>query len=952
MSKEAKEVANIISLTIDGDEYQVPQGSTILEACRAVGIDVPTLCYDERLAPYGGCRLCLVEVEGARGLLPACTTAAEEGMVVRTSTEQVESARRTSLELLISDHPMACTGCSKSGNCELQRLAKRYGIEESQYQGEKHEYPVLRDNPFIVRDYNKCILCARCIRICREVQGVGVYDFVNRGFAAVPGTPYDRPMTETPCEFCGQCISTCPTGALTARPFEERERVWKREMARSACAHFGVSLDEMMEALGVKGWKVRTTCPYCGCGCQLDLQVLDNRVVEVTSPIMVGPGQGNLCVKGRFGQDFISSPDRLTAPLIRKDGELVEVSWEEAIRFTAERLSKIRESNGPDSLAVLASARITNEENYLLQKFARAVLGTNNIDHCARLCHAPSVAGLAQTFGSGAMTNSIDDLEKADAVLIIGSNTTETHPIIALRLKKAVMEHDCKIIVADARRIRMCYFADKWLRQRPGTDVALINGMINVIIEEGLYDRDFIESRTEGFEELKKAVADFTPERAAEITGVDADLIREAARVFARAERAAIVYAMGITQHTTGTDNVISLANLAMLTGNIGKEGTGVNPLRGQNNVQGACDMGALPNVFSGYQSVADAEISRKFAGGWGVKELPQKPGLTVTEMMEAALRGEVKGMYIVGENPMMSDPNIRHVEEALRSLDFLVVQDIFLTETARLADVVLPAAAYAEKEGTFTNTDRRVQRVRKAVEPPGQACSDLSIIADIAEAMGFSMPAREADEVFREMASLTPSYAGITYERLDSGETIHWPCPEEGHPGTPILHVEKFTRGKGAFIPVEYHPPVEEPDEQYPLLLTTGRILPQYHTGTMTRRVPGINEIDPANRVWISPEDAEGLGIASGDLVRVSTRRGQIEAEAKVTSKMPGGLIFVPFHYSESPANLLTVDQVDPVAKIPEFKVAAAAVTLMRKNGGGDGSGNGQGTASPGGGE
>jgi formate dehydrogenase alpha subunit len=940
-NKEGK--ADMITLNIDGAEYRAEKGATILEVARANGIDIPTLCHDERLAPYGGCRLCLVEVEGARGLLPSCTTAAEDGMVVKTSTEQVESARRTSLELLISDHPMACTGCSKSGNCELQKLAKRYGIEESQYKGEKHEYPVLTDNPFILRDYNKCVLCARCIRICREVQGVGVYDFVNRGFAAVPGTPYDRPMTETPCEFCGQCISTCPTGALTARPFEERERVWKREMARSACAHFGVSLDEMMEALGVEGWKVRTTCPYCGCGCQLDLHVLDNRVVEVTSPVMVGPGQGNLCIKGRFGQDFISSPDRLTRPLMRKDGELVETSWEEALQYVAGRLAETVKKTGPDSLAVLASARITNEENYLLQKFMRAVVGTNNIDHCARLCHAPSVAGLARSFGSGAMTNSIEDLEKADAVLIIGSNTTETHPIIALRLKKAVMEHDCKIIVADARRIRMCYFADKWLRQRPGTDVALINGMMNVIIEEGLYDKDFIESRTEGFEELKKAVGAYTPEKVEEITGVEADLIREAARVFATAERAAIVYAMGITQHTTGTDNVMTLANLAMLTGNIGKEGTGVNPLRGQNNVQGSCDMGALPNVFSGYQAVSDPEVSSKFAEAWGVKELPQKPGLTVTEMMEAALKGEIKAMYIVGENPMMSDPDIRHVEEALRSLDLLVVQDIFLTETARLADVVLPAAAYAEKEGTFTNTDRRVQRVRKAVEPPGEARSDLRIIADLSEKMGYPMPAREAHEVFREMASLTPSYAGISHERLDRGETIHWPCPEEGHPGTPILHTEKFVRGKGAFIPAEHKPPVEMPDQQFPLVLTTGRVLQQYHTGTMTRRVAGINQIDPANRVWMSPQDAEGLGVESGDLVKVSTRRGEIEAEARVTRKMPEGLIFVPFHYSESPANALTVGSVDPVAKIPEYKVAAAAVSVVKKRGNGS---NGSGEA------
>lgn len=529
------------------------------------------------------------------------------------------------------------------------------------------------------------------------------------------------------------------------------------------------------------------------------------------------------------------------------------------------------------------------------------------------------------------MTNTIDELEKTDAILVIGSNTSEAHPIIGLRIKKAVMRNDCKLIVAEPRHIRLCYYADKWLRHRPGTDVALINGMMNVIIEEGLADEEFISERTEGYGELKKLVASYTPEKVEEITGVEAGLIREAARTFATAESAAIVYAMGITQHTTGTDNVVTLANLCMLTGNIGKEGAGVNPLRGQNNVQGACDMGALPNVFTAYRPVTDGEVRGKFAEAWGTPSLPPEVGLSATEMMDAVLAGKLKAMYIVGENPMMSDPNIAHARKALEKIDFLVVQDIFMTETAQLADVVLPSASFAEKEGTFSATDRRVQRVRKAVEPPGEAKTDLEITALVASAMGYDMGSTIAADVMDEIARLTPSYGGISHARLDGlpdGEALHWPCPDPEHPGTPILHVKYFVRGKGWFCPVEYVPPAESPDDEYPLVLTTGRVLWQYHTGTMTRKVAGINEIDPKAFVWISPADAEGLGIESGSPVVVSTRRGEIDIEAKVTERVPDGVIFIPFHYAEAPANALTNDALDPVSKVPEFKVSAAKVT------------------------
>lgn len=527
------------------------------------------------------------------------------------------------------------------------------------------------------------------------------------------------------------------------------------------------------------------------------------------------------------------------------------------------------------------------------------------------------------------MTNTMDDIAEAKAILVIGSNTTEAHPIIGLRIKKAVMQNDCKLIVAEPRHIRLCYYADRFLQHKAGTDVALLNGFMNVIIEEGLYDERFVTERCDGFDELKELVKEYTPEKVAEICGVDADDIRESARTFANADCAAIVYAMGITQHTTGTDNVVTVANLSMLTGNIGKRGAGVNPLRGQNNVQGACDMGALPNVFTGYRAVGDEATRKVFEEAWGTR-LSGEAGLTATAMMDAAAEGDIKAMYIIGENPMISDANLHHAEGALKKLDFLVVQDIFMTETAALADVVLPSASFAEKEGTFSATDRRVQRVRKAVEPPGEARADFEIVADLSRRMGYDMGDQTPASIMDEVASLTPQYGGISHARLDSlpeGEMLHWPCPGAEHEGTPILHTQQFTRGKGWFCPVEYQAAAELPDAEYPLVLTTGRVLWQYHTGTMTRRVEGINEIDPHGKVWINPEDAEQFGIEMGRDVRITTRRGEIEMEALVTRRMPKGTIFVPFHYSEAAANDLTNDAVDPVSRVPEFKVSAAKV-------------------------
>lgn len=675
---------------------------------------------------------------------------------------------------------------------------------------------------------------------------------------------------------------------------------------------------------------VLTTCPFCGCGCRYYLLVRGEKVVGV-SPAPGDPvSEGRLCVKGWNSFQFINHPERLKRPLVRDGGGFREASWDEALELVAERLSGIMERHGPDSLAFLSSAKCTNEENYLMMKLARAVFSTNNVDHCARLCHASTVVGLASTFGSGAMTNSISEIEDSDCILVTGSNTTEQHPLVAARVLRA-LKRGARLIVVDPRRIQLSKLATLHLRQRPGTDVAWLNGMMYVILDEGLEKRDFIEERTEGFEELEKVVSDYSPGEVERITGIPARDLVEAARLYGRAERASIIYSMGITQHTTGVDNVRSCANLAMLTGNVGRYATGVNPLRGQNNVQGACDVGALPDVLSGYQKVSDPEVRDKFERAWGVK-LPQDPGLTVVEMIESALRGEVRAMYIMGENPMLSDPDVGQVERGLGNLEFLVVQDIFLSETARLADVVLPAASFAEKDGTFTNTERRVMRIRKALDPPGRAKADWEILCDLARKLGADWDYGSPSEIFDEIASLTPIYHGISYRRLE-GWGIQWPCPSEDHPGTPYLHKEKFTRGKGKFIPARYRPPDELPSKEYPFVLTTGRVYFHWHTGTMTRRISVLDREVPRAFVEVNPEDAGRLGIRDGARVKVSSRRGEVEAEAKVTDVVPEGVVFMPFHFLEAAANRLTNPALDPEAMIPEYKVCA--VRIERSEGG-----------------
>jgi formate dehydrogenase alpha subunit len=888
-----------VNLTIDGRPVEAEQGTTILAAARTAGIDVPSLCQDDRLEPIAACRLCLVAVEGRPAPVVACATEVGEGMVVSTETDEIVEERRVLLDLLLSDHRGDCIVCEEAGCCRLQELAYRYQVPHTTYTGAMREYAAREDTPFIVYDPSKCILCGRCVAICDQVQQCHVLDVAERGFEAVVTTSFGRSMVETDCEMCGNCVSACPTGALQDKLSRLQGRTWDTK-------------------------PVDSVCTFCGCGCTIQLQVNDGRVVQVTSRIGEGPGQGNLCVKGRYGFQFIGHPDRLTTPLVRRDGELVEASWDEALGLVAGKLADVRAAHGPDAIAGFSSARCTNEENYLFQKFMRAVIGTQNVDHCARLCHASTVTGLRQSLGSGAMTNSFDDLETADAIIIIGSNTSESHPIAALRIKKA-QRRGARLIVVDPRAIDMARRADLHLQLRPGTNVAVLNGLMHVVLEEGLADDDFIAARTEGFDELPGVLAAYTPELVEEISGVPADDLRAAARLFATAARGAIFYSMGITQHSHGTEHVLAISNLALMTGNLGRKGTGVNPLRGQNNVQGACDMGALPDVYTGYQSVGDPGAQRKFSEAWGVA-LAEQPGLTVTEAFDAMAEGKVRALYVVGENPMLSDPDQTHVEEALRGLDFLVVQDIFLSETAALADVVLPAASFAEKDGTFTNTERKVQLLHAAVPSPGQARPDWRIIVDLARLMGADWSYGHPREVMTEIGQLTPSYAGITFDRLEEGG-LCWPCPDESHPGTPILHLGQFTRGLGKFFPVAYQAPAEEADEEYPLTLTTGRMLEHYHTGTMTRRSDGLNELVPTGFVEVSPADAEAFGVVDGAAIAVETRRGRIEVPARVTPRVRPGTVFIPFHFWESPANRLTNTARDPLAKIPEFKVCGCRI-------------------------
>jgi len=882
-----------IALKIDDREIKASPRDTVLSAAKKAGIHIPTLCADDQLEPYGGCRLCIVEIEKMRGLPPSCATLVQDGMIVRTNTEEIRRIRKMLMEMLLSDHPYDCLTCAKNLHCELQKMAEEFGIRERRLRKLTRESVLDESNAFYFRDLTKCVLCAKCVRTCKEINGVTAIDLRGRGFASVVQPFGDEPISGSVCESCGECVERCPTAALSIKNY-----VWPDK-------------------------EVSTICPYCGTGCGILLGIKNGKIVGVRGDKNNPMSRGQLCVKGRFGAfEFVNHPARLKKPLVKRNGEFQEASWEEALDYVAE---KLKPYIGTDQFAGLSSAKCTNEENYLMQKFARAVMRTNNIDHCARLCHASTVAGLADSFGSGAMTNSIDEFRDAELILVTGSNTTENHPIIGYRIREALRK-GAKLIVFDPRETWLAKQAWLWSRQKPGTDVAWINGLIHIILKEGLENKKFIDERTEGFEDLKKTVEKYTPDYVSKITGVPQEQLLQAARAYATAQKASILYSMGITQHSHGTDNVKSLANLAMLCGQIGRAATGVNPLRGQNNVQGACDLGALPNVFPGYQRVSDDALRKKYEDAWGIP-LSSQAGLTLVEMLNAASQGKIKALYIMGENPMLSDPDLHHVEQGLKALEFLVVQDIFLTETAQLADVVLPSACFAEKEGTFTNTERRVQLLNQALPPPGEARQDWEIICQLATRLGYKMSYHHPSEIMDEARKLTPQYTGISHSRLKGGCELCWPCPNEDHPGTKILHQDRFTRGKGKFTAIEHLGPAELPDQDYPYILITGRILYHFHTGTMTRKSAGLNQIVPGPYAELNPNDAKKLKVKNGDQIKVASRRGQIKLSARVTEMVNIGELFIPFHFYEGAANVLTNPALDPVAKIPEFKVCAVKV-------------------------
>lgn len=805
-----------------------------------------------------------------------------------------------------ADRCMKC-GCPDIHECKLRAYGVEYEASPEAFPKEFYSRPDRpeEENPFYVRNMDKCVQCGKCVRICEEQAIYHAIDFQKRGIETFVGPGVFRGIDESDCVNCGLCVQVCPTGALTER------------------TQHGITRPEFTK-------EVKTICPYCGIGCEILLHVdtktgrIDNATTDFNSDTAMN--KGRICVKGRFGWQFVHHEDRLTSPLIKEGDRFRKASWDEAIETVSKNLSKIKTEKGPEALGFFASAKCTNEENYLMQRLAREVFGTNNVDHCARLCHTPTIVGLGETLGSAAMTNDFDSVFQADTILVIGSNTTENHPVLGSWIKERKRNGDISLIVCDPRNIELADYADVSIMQKSGSDVALLNGLMNIIIEERLYDAEFVQKHMENFEELKKTVSSYTPEKVASITAVDEETLRKAARLYAKGPNSAIFYSMGITQHKYGTNNVRAVANTALLCGMVGRPGTGINPLRGQNNVQGACDTGCLPEVLPGYIKLASEKdkAEAKVREIWG-SNLPETPGKSMVAMMSGAREGNLNGLYIMGENPMVSSPDTNNVRKALENLDFLVVQDLFLTETAKLADVVLPAASWAEREGTFTNTSRAVQKIRKAVTSPGEAKPDWWILAEIAKACGASWNFDSPQSVMEEIRRFIPQYGGITYDRLEK-EILMWPCPDETHPGTPILYADGFPRGKARFAPCDWQKSHEDADGEYPFVATTGRSLYHFHTGTMSRRSPSGEYIDSLY-VEINPEDAKNLAVNDEDMVKVTSRRGSVEGRARVTERVPRGMIFLPFHFGEQPANALTASVWDEEAETPAFKVNAVKV-------------------------
>ena len=901
-----------VTLTIDGQEVTVPEGTSVMRAAALLGSKIPKLCATDQLEAFGSCRLCLVQIDGMKGMPASCTTPVAAGMKVTTQNKQLADIRRGVMELYISDHPLDCLTCPANGHCELQDMAGVVGLREVRYgyEGENH-LAMAKDesNPYFTFDASKCIVCSRCVRACDEQQGTLALTIQNRGFESKVSPSQNVDFMDSECVSCGACVQACPTATLS-----EKTLIEKGQAEHSAI----------------------TTCAYCGVGCSFRAEMKGEEVVRMVPNKDGHANHGHSCVKGRFAIGYATHSDRITKPMIRSKitDPWREVSWKEAVDYAASEMQRIQAKYGRDSIGGITSSRCTNEETYLVQQLVRAGFGNNNVDTCARVCHSPTGYGLKQTLGESAGTQDFDSVMKSDVIFVIGANPTDGHPVFGSQMKRRIRQ-GAKLIVADPRTIDLVrtphVAADYHLKLRPGTNVALVSSLAHVIVTEGLVKEDFVKARCdlESFDRWRNFVSEErnSPEAMEAVTGVPAASVRAAARLYATGGNGAIYYGLGVTEHSQGSTTVMGIANLAMATANIGREGVGVNPLRGQNNVQGSCDMGSFPHEFPGYRHVSDDATRQLFETTWGVS-LQNEPGLRIPNMFEAALDGDFKGLYIEGEDIAQSDPNTQHVTAALTSMECIIVQDLFLNESAKFAHVFLPGSSFLEKDGTFTNAERRISRVRKVMKPKS-GYADWEITQLLANALGYPMNYSHPSEIMDEIARLTPTFKGVSYEALDRLGSIQWPCNDAHPAGTPTMHIDQFVRGKGRFMVTEYVPTTEKVNAKFPLILTTGRILSQYNVGAQTRRTEN-NRWHDEDRLEIHPNDAEERGIVDGDWVGISSRAGETVLRSRVTERVQPGVVYTTFHFPESGANVITTDNSDWATNCPEYKVTAVQATRV----------------------
>ena len=905
----ARQSENLVTIEIDGVEVQVAAGTSVMRAAVEAGVNVPKLCATDSLEPFGSCRLCLVEIEGRHGYPASCTTPCEPGMKVKTQSPKLASLRKGVMELYISDHPLDCLTCPTNGNCELQDMAGVVGLREVRYgyEGKNHlELKKDESNPYFTYDASKCIVCNRCVRACEETQGTFALTISGRGFESRVSPGQSQPFMESECVSCGACVDACPTATLT---------------------------EKTVIMMGQAEHSKITTCAYCGVGCSFKAEMKGNEVVRMVPNKDGHANHGHSCVKGRFAWGYATHKDRMLKPMIRKNitDPWKEVSWDEALNYAASEFRRIQAKFGKDSIGGITSSRCTNEETYLVQKLVRAAFGNNNVDTCARVCHSPTGFGLKQTLGESAGTQTFDSVMKSDVIMIIGANPAAAHPVFASQMKRRLRQ-GAKLIVIDPRTTEMVKSphiqADYHLKLKPGTNVAVITALAHVIMSEKLFDADYIAQRcdTESFEHWTKFVLkpENSPEAIEPITGVSAEELRGAARMYAQGNNGAIYYGLGVTEHAQGSTMVIGIANLAMATGNVGREGVGVNPLRGQNNVQGSCDMGSFPHELPGYRHISDTTIRTQFEQAWDCTLNPE-PGLRIPNMFDAALSGSFKGLYCEGEDIVQSDPNTQHVTAALSAMECIVVQDIFLNETAKYAHVFLPGSSFLEKDGTFTNAERRISRVRK-VMPPKAGKSDWEVTVALSNALGYPMNYKHPSEIMDEIAALTPTFKGVSYKRLEELGSIQWPCNDAAPNGTPTMHIDQFVRGKGKFINTQFFATSEKVTPKFPLILTTGRILSQYNVGAQTRRTENVHWHNE-DLLEIHPHDAEDRGIKTNTLVGIESRAGHTVLRALVTERMQPGVVYTTFHFPESGANVITTDNSDWATNCPEYKVTAVQV-------------------------